>query len=98
MSPKTIPAKITSNSSVFAVLVFTVSLSVLSVQAYAQVAGGTLTGTVVDTSRAVIANAQVSVRNVATGITRNIATDTAGLYLIPNLLPGNYEVKVSASG
>jgi hypothetical protein len=67
-------------------------------QLYAQVSGASLTGTVRDASRAVIANAQISITDVATGVARSVATDTAGVYAAPNLLPGNYEVKVTAPG
>jgi hypothetical protein len=65
---------------------------------YPQVVGATLTGTVTDQSGAVIPNAQVSIKNVSTGVMRNITSDTAGFYTAPNLLPGNYEITVSARG
>src|SRR3984893_6393333 len=67
-------------------------------QGYAQVSGATLTGTVKDTSGAVIPNAQVAITDVATGVTRNVSTGSAGLYTSPNLLPGNYEIRVTAPG
>jgi outer membrane receptor protein involved in Fe transport len=76
-----------------------VALSQLNlVPVYAQVAGATLTGTITDTSGAVIPQAQVSITNVATGVNRKMATDAAGFYTAPNLLPGNYEITVSSSG
>jgi hypothetical protein len=65
---------------------------------YAQVVGATLSGTVTDQSSAVIPNAQIFIKNVATGVERNIASDTGGFYAAPNLLPGTYEVTVTASG
>ncbi|HYR85005.1 MAG TPA: TonB-dependent receptor [Terriglobia bacterium] len=65
---------------------------------YAQVAGATLTGTVTDPAGAVIPRVQVSIMDVATGVTRNVVTDNAGLYNAPNLLPGNYEVTITVSG
>src|SRR6266699_4785908 len=67
-------------------------------QAYAQVAGATLTGTVKDSSGAVIPNAQVLISEVATGVTRTVSPVAAGLYTAPNLLPGTYDVRVSATG
>jgi hypothetical protein len=63
---------------------------------YPQVVGATLSGTVMDQSGAAIPNAQVSIKNVATGVTRNIAPDTAAFYTASNLLPGNYEITVAA--
>ncbi len=69
-----------------------------SIRAYAQVSGATLTGTVSDASGAVIPNAQVSVKNVATGEVRAVTTDAAGFYTAPNLLPDKYEVTVTAPG
>ena len=67
-------------------------------QAYAQVAGATLTGTVRDASGAAIPNVQLSITNSATGITRSVTTDSTGFYTAPNLLPGTYEVSVSSQG
>jgi hypothetical protein len=66
--------------------------------AYAQVAGATLTGTVKDPSGAVVPSAQVAITDVATGVTRTVASGGAGLYTAPNLLPGSYEVRVTATG
>ena len=71
---------------------------VFAAQGYAQVVGATLSGTITDPSGAVVPNAQVSVRNTATGVTREVTADTAGLYLVPNLLPGNYDVTVTSPG
>src|ERR1700674_3068621 len=84
----------------FAVWIFAiVTISILGTgQAYAQVSGATLSGTVKDASGAAIPNAQVSIRNSATGVTRGVTTDSAGFYTAPNLLPGTYEITVSSQG
>ena len=87
--------KIVTCLVVFVAVVFS-PLIVLPV--YAQVAGATLSGTVTDPSGAIIPNTQISITNVATGVNRKIATDAAGFYTAPNLLPGNYEITVSAPG
>jgi len=75
------------------------ALSLLtSIPVHAQVSGATITGTVSDASGAIIPNAQISIKNVATGQERAVTTDAAGLYSAPNLLPGSYEVTVTAPG
>jgi len=66
--------------------------------AFAQVSGATLSGSVTDPSGAAIAAAQVAIANRATGVSRATVTDGAGFYSVPNLLPGNYSVTVSATG
>lgn len=65
---------------------------------YAQVAGATLNGTVSDSSGAGVPNANVSIKNTATGVERIVTSDADGFYSAPNLLPGTYEVTISASG
>jgi hypothetical protein len=67
-------------------------------RSYAQVVGATLSGTVTDASGAALPNAQVSMRNTATGVTRAVTADAAGFYAAANLQPGNYEVRFSAPG
>jgi hypothetical protein len=64
----------------------------------AQVAGGTLSGTVVDKSGAVVPKAQIVITNTATGVTHSVTTNADGFYTAPNLLPGSYEVTTSAPG
>jgi hypothetical protein len=69
-----------------------------SVPVGAQVAGGTLFGTITDPSDRSIPQAQVSIVNLATGITTTVTTNSDGFYSAPNLLPGEYEITVSAKG
>jgi hypothetical protein len=64
----------------------------------AQVAGGTLSGSITDPSGAAVANAQVLIKNSATGVAKTVTTNTDGFYSAANLLPGEYEVSVSATG
>jgi hypothetical protein len=69
-----------------------------SMPAHGQVAGATLNGTVTDAAGAVIANVKISIKDIATGIVRDSASDAAGFYTAPNLLPGRYSVSASAPG
>lgn len=78
--------------------VFLAAILLLTNGVNAQVAGAMLTGTVTDSSGAVIPKAQVTITDVATGVARRIAADSAGLYSAPNLLPGTYQVSVTAPG
>jgi carboxypeptidase family protein len=64
----------------------------------AQSTYGTLLGTVHDATGAVIPQASVTVTEVTTNISKSGVTNDRGDYEIPNLLPGNYEVAVSAAG
>src|SRR5258708_34849368 len=80
------------------VLIILAIASLSASQAYAQVSGATLSGTVTDPSGAVIAGARVSIANKATGVVHDVTTDSAGFYLAPNLQPGPYDVTASASG
>jgi hypothetical protein len=84
-------------TSLGALVALALSLFIL-VPAYGQVSGAMLSGTVTDTSGAVIPKANVSIKNTATGVTRDIATDAAGFYSAPNLLPGNYDITTRAPG
>src|SRR5260370_1827713 len=72
--------------------------SVVAVNLHAQVAGGTISGTVSASSGRVINNVQITITNVATGVTRDVTTNDEGFYSAPNLLPGTYEAKFSAKG
>ena len=69
-----------------------------SLPSWAQVTGATLSGTVTDPSGALVPQAGISIKNLATGISTSVSTNADALYSAPNLLPGNYEVTVSASG
>jgi hypothetical protein len=72
--------------------------TIYSTPAKAQVSGATLSGTVTDPSGSVIAGAEVAIKDLGTGIVRTVTTDSAGLYSAPNLIPGEYEVTVTATG
>jgi Carboxypeptidase regulatory-like domain/TonB dependent receptor len=66
--------------------------------ALAQVLYGTLTGTVVDSTGAVIPGAQVTALEGQTGVSQTATSDSAGIYRFPTLLPGTYKVTIAAGG
>jgi hypothetical protein len=66
--------------------------------AMGQVSGGTISGTVLDPSGAVLPEAAVTITAVATGVTRDVESNKDGAYSAPNLEPGLYKVKASPHG
>jgi len=64
----------------------------------AQLAEATMKGTVTDATRAVVPNASVMVTDESTGQTRSATTGQSGDFSLPDLPPGFYTVKVTASG
>ena len=64
----------------------------------AQVLYGSLTGTVQDASGATMPDVEVSVANTGTGQSRRTTTNAAGVYTLPDLLQGQYDLTVTAKG
>src|SRR5487761_1961056 len=65
---------------------------------FAQVAGGTLSGTITDPQGAAVVDATVSARHAATGVSAETTTNSSGAYSLVNLLPASYDVTVTATG
>jgi hypothetical protein len=59
---------------------------------------GTLNGTAYDQSGAVVPNANVVVKNEASGDTRTTTANGSGYFNVSALQPGTYDVTVSATG
>ncbi|HKW16919.1 MAG TPA: TonB-dependent receptor [Terriglobales bacterium] len=70
----------------------------LAASVSAQVLYGSLTGTVTDPSGAAVSGAQVQALEVNTGITLQATSDSTGIYRFTTLLPGTYQVAISAAG
>jgi hypothetical protein len=65
----------------------------------AQVGGqGAISGTVADSSGAVVPNAQITVVNTATGVQTVRNASSSGVYSVSPLLPGTYTVTVTYTG
>lgn len=65
---------------------------------FAQSEQTSITGTVTDSSGAIVPDANVTMRNLATNIVTRAPTNSAGLYFIQSLPPGTYELVVEKSG
>src|SRR5689334_6755480 len=71
----------------------------LTANVFAQVSvSGAISGIVVDTSGAVIPNAEITVTNQGTGSERQARTNASGGFIIVGLEPGGYSVKVTMQG
>ena len=81
-----------------AVLVAVLTMLSLSLVTGAQTNTGRISGTVTDSSGAVIVGARISVKNDETGVTQQTVTDEHGGYLIPDLLVGRYDVQAQKEG
>jgi len=64
----------------------------------AQTYQGRILGLVTDPTGAVVPGAQVTVRNLATGVGRTLSTNQAGEYVVADLDPGTYAVSIQAAG
>src|SRR5712671_2457951 len=90
--------RIRPTALVYLVAVALTALSINTPRSLAQVAGGTLTGTITDKTGSEIPNAQIVIKDLATGVERTVTTNKDGFYIAANLLPAEYRITVSASG
>jgi outer membrane receptor protein involved in Fe transport len=79
-------------------LLISSALSPRLLNAQGQLVYGTVTGIVTDPTGAVVPNANVSLTNVTTGVSTASQSNHLGLYTIPNLIAGSYNLTVSVPG
>lgn len=73
-------------------------LVVCAVSVWAQVETGQVTGKIADANGAVIAGATITIKSSALGSERSTTANSQGIYVLPNLQPGLYEMTASAKG
>ena len=73
-------------------------LSVMSFGQAISTNGGSIQGTITDSSGAVVPNADIVISGVDTGSTKTLKTDSAGFYSVGPLNPGAYRVNIAAGG
>jgi hypothetical protein len=66
--------------------------------ALSQTFRGTILGSVTDSSGAAVPGVNVTIKNLDTGLTRNVSTSEDGSYAAPELPIGNYSVTVEKAG
>ncbi|HWC19578.1 MAG TPA: carboxypeptidase-like regulatory domain-containing protein, partial [Terriglobales bacterium] len=88
-----------SNKRARTVLILIACMSLVSAAPlYGQAVNGTLLGTLIDSSGAVVPSAQVTIIEIGTGINHTTESNGSGNYVFPNLPPGNYSVTAEAHG
>ncbi len=87
-------------NQVLKVLCLLIALGLGSLPALAQARSSSadLTGNVLDPSKTLVRGATVTATDLATGLTRSGVSNDDGIYRIPLLPPGLYEIKVEVSG
>src|ERR1700691_358333 len=79
-------------------LIYAVSIFLFVSAAFAQTDRGTITGTVSDPAGAVVPNAPVEAKNVATDAVYPTASSATGNYTIAQLPAGTYDLSVTVPG
>lgn len=59
---------------------------------------GAIQGTIVDSQKAAVADALITVTHTETGVTRNATTSAEGVFRVLSLAPGVYRVQVVKPG
>ena len=80
------------------VILAVVLLATTASHAVAQITSATLSGTLKDETGGVLPGADVVVKNLDTGLTRSVVTESNGYYTVPGLAPGKYEARASLQG
>ncbi len=82
----------------FGLALMIVAITSMGVSQAISVNGGSIQGTITDTSGAVVPNSQIAIRGTDTGSIKNLTTDSAGFYSVGPLNPGNYTISVASPG
>src|SRR5450759_3270835 len=75
-----------------------VAVCIMPVQSVAQTVTGTITGSVVDNSGAVVVGASVALTSESTGAARQAKTSETGGFVFAAVQPGSYMVRVEVQG
>jgi len=79
-------------------LLSAIILAVISSTCIAQVEQGSITGAILDQTRASIPKVTVTATNVATQVVAKTETNDDGYYKIPYLTPGRYAITAEKTG
>src|SRR5215813_9292210 len=79
-------------------ILFVLTMAIAAGLAIAQSDNANVNGVITDPSGAAVPRAKVVLKNQATGLTREVATNESGVYSIPTVPPGMYTLSVEAAG
>ncbi len=82
----------------FLPLLLTVLILMAGQSAWSQANRGSITGTVTDPSGALVAGVEVTATNKGTNVPAKTVSNGDGIYVIPNLFPGQYSVEFKKDG
>src|ERR1022692_2454804 len=80
------------------VIVAVLFVAVAQFQGLAQLSSASVTGVVRDTSGSVIPGVKITLQNVATSVSHNSVSNSAGNYLFLGITPGEYTLQAEATG
>jgi hypothetical protein len=75
-----------------------VLIALICQTAWAQSNRATITGTVDDSTGASVADVEVTATNSGTGVPAKTVSNSTGIYVLPNLVPGPYSVEFKRAG
>ena len=93
MKDRTIKGMVALGSALILLLTLTAGTRLM-----AQTYSGSVVGNVTDPSGAGVPDTTITAKNVNTGITRSVKTDSVGSYRIGDLIPGVYTIKAEKTG
>ncbi len=77
--------------AIFAIILFATAV-------FGQTSAGSITGTVTDPQRAAVPSAKVIAKNIATNVAQTAVSSSAGVYNMPSIEPGQYQITVECNG
>ena len=83
---------------VLPLIIMSAMVSLSNQSAWGQANRGSITGTVVDSSGAMVAGADVTATNLETNVVTKTISNQSGIYVLANLPPGRYSVEFKREG
>lgn len=83
---------------IFVLVIIVAGMAFVSQRAAGQANRGTITGTVTDSTGAIVPGVEVTATNTGTNVPAKTLTNQDGIYVIPNLFPGPYSLEFKRDG